>query len=94
MNELPDDVQEEVDETWDAIDEKVILAQILTELQHIRLMLTDAERDAQSDSTESATYRCALCPGDVTVPKAKREAHAQSEHNSPPGMELEMFERV
>ncbi|QAS68861.1 CCHC zinc finger protein [Haloferax tailed virus 1] len=81
------------EQQFEELDEKVVLVQILSELQAIRQLLTDAETDAQSDSSTEATYRCTLCPGDVTVPEAKREAHAQSEHNAPPGMELEMFEQ-
>lgn len=86
---MTDDYEQQFEE----LDEKVVLVQILSELQAIRQLLTDAETDAPSDSTEQETYRCTLCPGDVTVPKAKRERHAQSQHNAPPG-ELGMFERV
>jgi hypothetical protein len=79
---------------WQDLDAKVILAQILTECQQIRMLLSNAESDATSESDAEVMYRCTKCPGDTQVPKSDRERHARSEHKSPPGMVGSLFERV
>ena len=77
---------------WNDLDEKVILAQILTELQQIRLLLSDAEQGAQSDAADEAAYRCRKC--DATVTAGDRERHARSQHKTPADMVDGMFEEV
>ena len=77
---------------WDDLDEKVILAQILTELQQIRLLLSDAESGAQSDGDEQDAYRCRKC--DATVPAGDRERHARLQHKAPADMVDGLFEEV
>lgn len=77
---------------WDDLDEKVILAQILTELQQIRLLLSGADTGARNDSGAPDTYECKYC--EETVSEGKRERHAEGQHNAPPGVWEEMFEVV
>ena len=80
---------DDFEDQWNDLDEKVILAQILTELQQIRLLLSDAERGAQSDGDEQDAYRCRKC--DATVPAGDRERHARSQHKAPADMVAELF---
>ena len=79
-------------EVWQDLDEKVILAQILTELQQIRLLLSDAEQGAQSDGDEQDAYRCRKC--DATVSAGDRERHARSQHKAPFDMVDGLFTEV
>jgi len=80
----PDDYADE----WEQLDEKVMLAQILTELQQIRMALT-TQQEPQSDRVR---YRCSKCG--ETVSEDKRERHAQREHKAPADMTDAMFEVV
>jgi len=73
---------------WEDIDEKVVLVQILTELQQIRQALTDAERGDDAPPE----YRCRRCG--ETVPESGRKQHAAGQHRAPPGSEGSLFERV
>ena len=84
--------QNDYADEWNDLDEKVILAQILTELQQIRLLLSDAEQGAQSDGDEQDAYRCRQC--DATVPAGDRERHARSQHKAPADMVAGMFVEV
>ena len=84
----PDDFEDE----WNDLDEKVILVQILTELQQIRMALTDATDDAQRDSNTEPTYRCRKCQ--ATVEPRDRERHAMNAHKSPADMVAGMFVEV
>jgi len=90
MTNDTDDFEQE----WDDLDAKVILAQILSELQQIRMTLQNAETDAQSESDAETIYRCTKCPDDTHVPASDRERHARSEHNAPDGMVKSLFEVV
>ena len=94
MNEqdLSDKEREQHEQAWQDLDEKVILAQILTELQQIRLLLSDAEQGAQSDGDEQDAYRCRKC--DATVPAGDRERHARSQHKAPFDMVDGLFREV
>ena len=94
MNEqdLSDKEREQHEQVWQDLDEKVLLAQILTELQQIRLLLSDAESGAQSDGDEQDAYRCRKC--DATVPAADRERHARSQHKAPFDMVDGLFTEV
>ena len=83
---------DDFEEQWNDLDEKVILAQILAELQQIRLLLSDAESGAQSDGDEQDAYRCRKC--DATVPADARERHARSQHKAPADMVDGMFTEV
>jgi hypothetical protein len=85
---------DDFEQEWQDLDAKVILAQILAELQQIRLLLSDAESDATSESDAEVMYRCTKCPGDTQVPKSDRERHARSEHKAPPDMMDALFSRV
>jgi hypothetical protein len=90
MTNDTDDFEQE----WQDLDGKVLLAQILAELQQIRMLLSEADTDAQSESSSDTMYRCTKCPGDTQVPERDRERHARSEHKCPPGMAESLFERV
>ena len=94
MNEqdLSDKEREQYEQAWQDLDEKVILAEILTELQQIRLLLSDAEQGAQSDGDEQDAYRCRKC--DATVPAGDRERHARSQHKAPFDMVDGLFTEV
>ena len=83
---------DDFEDQWDDLDEKLIHAQILTELQQIRLLLSDAEQGAQSDGDEQDAYRCRKC--DATVPAGDRERHARSQHKAPGDMVDGMFTEV
>jgi len=85
MNDTDDYADE-----WDDLTEKDILVGILTELQQIRLLLSEADSDALSDSDEPTTYSCQRCP--ATVPADERERHARKQHKAPGDMIEEMFE--
>jgi hypothetical protein len=90
MTNDTDDFEQE----WQDLDAKVILAQILAELQQIRMLLSDPDSSATSDSDGETMYRCTKCPGDTQVSKSDRERHARSEHNAPPGMVESLFTEV
>ena len=83
---------DDFEDQWNDLDEKLIHAQILTELQQIRLLLSDAERDAQSDADEQDAYRCRKC--DAAVPAGDRERHARSQHKAPADMVDGLFTEV
>ena len=84
MNAEPDDFEAQ----WDDLDEKVILAQILTELQQIRVAIQGADTGAQ----ESKSYECRKCG--ATVPTDARARHAREQHRAPPGAEDTLFTEV
>jgi len=87
--------QDDYADEWEQLDEKVILAQILTELQQIRLALTDAETGASRDSDDAPTeYTCTKCPGDTRVPAGERQRHAREQHKATEDMVDGMFEGV
>ena len=71
--DLTDKEREQHEQAWQDLDEKVILVQILTELQQIRMTLTDATDDAQRQSNTGPTYRCRKCQ--ATVEPSDRERH-------------------
>ena len=94
MNEqdLSDKKSEQHEQAWKDLDEKVILVQILTELQQIRMTLTDATDDAQRDSNTKTTYRCRKCQ--ATVEPSDRVRHAMNAHKCPADMVAGMFVEV
>lgn len=77
---------------WEQLTEKEILIGILTELQQIRLVLTDAERSASDDAGGTDAYQCQRC--EETVPADARERHARETHKAPSDMVDGMFEVV
>ena len=83
---------DDFEDQWNDLDEKVILAQILTELQQIRLLLSDAEQGAQSDGDEQDAYRCRKCT--EVVEADARERHARSQHKAPGDMVDGLFTEV
>ena len=84
--------EQDFEDEWNDLDEKVILVQILTELQQIRMTLTDATDDAQRDSTKETTYRCRKCQ--ATVEPSDRVRHAMNAHKCPADMVDGMFVEV
>jgi len=87
MTEKTDD---EYEREWEDLDEKVILAQILTELTQIRVLLSDGVDGARDDSNSVESYECVKCG--TVVPAGGRERHASKEHAAPPGMAETLFE--
>ena len=83
---------EDFEDQWQDLDEKVILVQILTELQQIRMTLTDDTDDAQRDKNTEPTYRCRKCQ--ATVEPSDRERHAMNAHKCPADMVAGMFVEV
>lgn len=89
--ELSDAEREQAAETLDGLDDTDLLIGILTELQQIRLLLSD--ESAQQDAGDAAgMYACQRCG--ATVEAGERERHARSEHRAPPGVAEELFEEV
>ena len=84
--------EQDFEDEWDGLDEKLILVQILTELQQIRMTLTDATDDAQRDSNTETTYRCRKCQ--ATVEPSDRVRHAMNAHKCPADMVAGMFVEV
>lgn len=80
------DPQQDYEDEWEQLDEKVIQAQILTELQQIRMLL-QSQQEPQNDSVR---YRCTKCG--ATVATDEREAHARREHKAPADMADALFE--
>jgi len=93
--ETPDDDPRGTDDyqaVWDDVPEKVILAQIMSELQQIRLLLAEGDTRPSDDAESEDSYQCLRC--NATVPKADRERHAESQHKAPPGVAESLFEPV
>ena len=84
--------ESEFEDQWNDLDEKVILVQILTELQQIRMTLTDATDDAQRQSNTTTTSRCRKCQ--ATVEPSDRVRHAMNAHKCPSDMVAGMFVEV
>ena len=84
--------EQDFEDEWDELDKKVILVQILSELQQIRMTLTDATDDAQRDKNTDPTYRCRKCQ--ATVEPSDRERHALNAHKCPADMVGGMFVEV
>lgn len=87
-DELTAEERAQYEEQWQQLDEKVIQAQILTELQQIRMLL-QSQQEPQNDSVR---YRCTKCG--ATVATDEREAHARREHKAPADMADALFEVV
>ena len=84
--------EQDFEQQWDGLDEKLILVQILTELQQIRMTLTDDTDDAQRDKNTDPTYRCLKCQATVEAPD--RERHALNAHKTPADMVDGLFTEV
>lgn len=87
--DLSDEERERYEQQWQELDEKVLLAQILTELQQIRLSL-QGDRGGREDA--STVYECVRCGARVEADE--RERHASGEHRAPPGVVEELFKEV
>jgi len=87
--DLSDEERERYEQQWEDLDEKVLLAQMLTELQQIRRSL-QGDRGGREGSSEM--YECVRCGARVEADE--RERHASGEHRAPPGVVEELFEEV
>ena len=85
MNAEPDDFEQQ----WGDLDDKVILVQILTELQQIRMALTGAAQHPQTDRNSAPMYECKRCGKQVT--QGEKEQHAYKQHKAPADMVGGMF---
>lgn len=83
---MPDSPDPEAE--WEAVDDKLILVQILTELQQIRMALT-ALNDGDDDTDTDEMYRCEKC--EAVVRADERERHGIQAHNAPPDMIAVMY---
>lgn len=89
-----DELAEYSDDLED-VTKKELLLEIMVELKTIRYYAEQALQPEQepSESETPDLYECTMC--EATVPADKREDHARSEHNAPPGMDVSgEFERV
>jgi len=95
-DDLTDEKIAEYAAQFEDLPEKVILVEMLAEVKAIRVALTQDRQERQEPGADDAptAYVCQRCPGDRTVAADKRERHARSEHNCPPGEELTLFEPV
>ena len=80
------------EQQWDDLDDKVILVQILTELQQIRMALTGATQGTQTDRKSESMYECKRCGEQVT--QGEKERHAYKQHKAPTDMVGGMFTEV
>jgi len=95
--ETPDEdprgkTSDDYEREWGDLDEKVILAQILTELTQIRVLLSEGADEPRDGSSGGESYECVKCG--TVVPAGGRERHAEKEHNAPPGVAEQLFEVV
>ena len=89
---MNDTDQEDYEAEWEDVPEKVILAQIMAELQQIRLLLSEGDTRPSDDAESEDAYECVRCG--ATVPAADRESHAQGKHKAPPDMTDLLFSEV
>ena len=84
--------EQDFEQQWDDLDDKVILVQILTELQQIRMALTKGRQDSQTDRNGELMYECKRCGKQVT--QGEKERHAYKQHKAPTDMDGGMFTEV
>ena len=84
--------EQDFEQQWDDLDDKVILVQILTELQQIRMALTGAAQDSQTNRNSEPMYECKRCGTQVT--QGEKERHAYKQHKAPSDMLGGMFTEV
>jgi len=90
----PEDWQNYEDQ-WQQLDEKVLQAQQVVELQRIRWLLeslVEGDTGASDDSGSLTKYACKKC--NWTGVADNRAPHAEEKHNVPPGMTESLFEVV
>ena len=84
--------EQDFEQQWDDLDDKVILVQILTELQQIRMALTGPTQGSQTDRNSATMYECKRCGEQVT--QGEKERHAMNAHKCPADMVDGMFVEV
>lgn len=90
--EFSDEERQQYEQEWEQISEKALQAQILMELQQIRVLLSagGTNETVGGDTDAGANeYECDLC--DWTGPEGDRERHATGQHRAPPGEWQGMF---
>jgi len=97
-DDLTDEKIAEYAAQFEDLPEKVILVEMLAELKALRVAVTAAVEDADGGAdAPQENYVCQRCPApepgtETIVAAEKRVAHARSEHNTPPGEALSIFE--
>ncbi len=87
---LSDEERDKYREEWEQVSEKALLAQILAELQQIRVLLSGTTpAGATQEGDDAVEYECDLC--DWSGPEGDRERHARGQHKCPPGEWAGMF---
>jgi hypothetical protein len=92
------DDQPDVETRYQEMDEKLILMQMLAELQAIRQAVTDDEtdtdrRESQRESVEAQQkYQCDKCRREVA--RKDRWDHARERHKAPPDQVPHMFDAI
>jgi hypothetical protein len=94
---MSDDTQPDPAQRYEEMDEKLVLVQILAELQAIRTEVTDTGTGAaptpDTDRTDAAEmYRCDKCRNEVKA--GDRYDHALDAHKAPPKQAERMFTPV
>ena len=86
--DLSPEQQQRYEQELEALDEKDILLEIMTELKTIRWELSNQERrpnakirEPESESETQTTYECRTCH--KTVVEGDRENHLVDKHNYP-----------
>lgn len=89
--DFSDEDRAEYEQEYQDLSEKDILIGILTELQQLRLLLSNADTGTTQDAgADARMYECQHC--DATVKAGERERHAESAHKAPPDMAESLFE--
>ena len=89
--DLSPEQQQRYEQELEALDEKDILLEIMTELKTIRWELSNQPRrpnakirEPESESETQSAYECRTCH--KTVPESDRERHLMQQHNAPNGL--------
>jgi len=92
-DDLTDEKIAEYAAQFEDLSEKVILVEMLAELKALRVAVTAAVEDADGGAdAPQENYVCQRCAGDKIIAAGERERHARSEHNTPPGEALSIFD--
>jgi hypothetical protein len=83
---MSDDTRPDPAQRYEDMDEKLVLVQILAELQAIRQAVTDADAPGYEgdDGPEVEKVMCNKCG--TEVPRHDRERHAVERHKCPPSL--------
>lgn len=73
---------DDYEEQWEQLDEKVLLVQILMQLEEANTHLQELTGGEQVQEEATPMYDCQRCT--KTVKEEDRQQHAESQHNAPP----------